>query len=267
MKKRELGRTGISVSEIALGCRWLNKGGAAVLKAAREAGITHLDTAAGYSGSEQIIGEYLQESGWNPVISSKVWASEEGAIRTALEKSLKLLNRQFIDIYLIHNPVDTEKALPVFLKLKSEGLIKAVGICGWHGDGANVLKFIDTGDVDVIQIALTIAHRSMVDGGVIAAAAKKNVGVQVMSPMAKGLLTGEHPVLAPLAPYGIKTLEQASFRYILDNVEYVTILPGTSKPDRISEFASVSEMKSVPVDLWEKVLAAIDGNPELQKLP
>jgi aryl-alcohol dehydrogenase-like predicted oxidoreductase len=255
----------IRKKEIGLGCRWLKNGGFEVLKAAHLAGILYIDTAAGYSESERIIGEYLRDSDWKPAISTKIWAFDEVKIRAGLEKSLKLLGVEQIDIYLIHNPEDNEQALPVFHKIKNEGLVKSIGICGWHGDEAKILKYID--DVDVIQIALTPFHRGMVEKGVIKAAAEKNITVQIMSPLAKGLITGKHPVLRLLEPYGIATLEQASLCYLLDNVPNVIPIPGTSKPERVKEFAKVVEMPTVPAEVWEQFVHEAKEYPELLKLP
>jgi aryl-alcohol dehydrogenase-like predicted oxidoreductase len=253
MKKREIG----------LGCRWLKSGGFKVLKAAQEAGISHIDTAAGYSESERIIGEYLRDSGWKPVISTKIWAFEEVKIRMGLEKSLKLLGIEQVDIFLIHNPEDNEKALPVFHKLKNEGLVKSIGICGWHGDETKVLKCIDEDNIDVIQVALTPFHRGMIENGVIKAAAQKNITVQIMSPLAKGLITGVHPLLRLLEPYGITTLEQASLCYLLDNAQNAIPIPGTSKPERVKEFVKAIESPAVPTEVWGRFMEEAKKYPEL----
>lgn len=273
---KKIGRCGLLVSEIGLGGRWLSTQGKQagdpevfrrVLEAARKAGINHIDTAAGYGDSEKVIGDFMKASGWRPIVSSKVWSHDEGKIRAGVENSLKNLGLERIPLYLIHNPEDTEKALPVFRRLREEGLIGAVGICGWHGDEDRLLRMASEGTADVLQIALTLAHRGMLQRGVVDYALRNNLGIQVMSPMAKGLLSGPHPALEPLKDFGILTLEQATLKFLVDHLPNGVPLPGTSKPERIAAFASVMGKPVIPPELWKEVLGGIDADPELKKLP
>jgi len=267
MKTRILGKTNIAVSEIGLGCRWLNKGGIPVLEEARKNGITLLDTAAGYPDSEKIIGEFLHDKSWRPIITSKIWGADRHVICTAVDRSRKLLGIDTIDIYMIHNPDDIETALPLFGDLKADGIIKAIGICGWYGEEKRLVRYINTGLVDIIQVPLTLAHRDMINNGLIKTAMELNVGIQIMSPMAKGLLTGTHPVIEPLKEFGVDTLEQASLKFIIDHVDGAVPLPGTSKPGRIAEFIKVVHLPDIPPDIWNVVIRDMANYPELAKLP
>lgn len=276
MKQRQLGRCGLSVSEIGLGARWLvskGKSGAEVsaaeetLRKALEAGITCFDTAAGYGDSEKRVGDLLQKTGAEVVVSTKCWASDENRIRASLELSLKNLRRSSIDIYLVHNPEDTFTALPVFKKLKAEGLVRAIGVCGWHGDEDLMKRAIEEGTTDILQIAATLLHRGMIEKGVVELAVKNNLGIQIMSPMAKGRLTGPHSALKPLETYGITTLAQASLKYLLDHIPNGVPIPGASKPERIKEFVSAADLPSIPDDIWGKVIKELNKDSKLMELP
>ena len=276
MRQKSLGRCGLFVSEIGFGARWLvskGKTGAEIALAekalllALESGVTLVDTAAGYGDSERRVGEILKKNRGETVVSTKCWAPDERKIRASLEQSLKNLGRSSIDIYLIHNPGDTFAALPVFKKLKAEGLVRAVGVCAWHGDEDLMKRAVEEGTADILQIAVTLLHRGMIEKGVVELARKNNLGFQIMSPIAKGRLTGAHPALKPLRAFGVQTLAQASLKYLIDHVQNGVPIPGTSKPERVREYLSVADLPIVPEEAWLTVIRELEKFPELMELP
>ena len=276
MNRKRLGRSGLSVSELGFGARWLVKKGKSdaeflaareALKAAVNAGITVVDTASGYGESEKVIGEVLKEMKVRVTLSSKCWASDEAKIRACVEKSLRDLNLQSLDIYLIHNPEDTFTALPIFQKLKEEKLIRAIGVCGWHGDEDLMLRAIADGRADILQVALTLAHRGMLEKGVVLEAVKRDLGIQVMGPLAKGVLSGPSPAIAALEPYGVHTLAQASLKFLIDHLPNGVPIPGTSKPERITEFVAAADLPVIDEKVWQKVIAEVGKIPALAELP
>lgn len=276
MRQKSLGRCGLSVSEIGFGARWLvSKGKTAeemalagkALSLALESGVTLVDTAAGYGDSEQRVGEILKKRNGNIAVSTKCWASDEKKIRSSLELSLKNLGRSAIDIYLIHNPEDTFAALPVFKKLKEEGLVRAVGVCAWHGDEDLMKRAVEDGTADILQIAVTLLHKGMIEKGVVDLAVKNHLGIQIMSPIAKGRLTGAHPALKPLKAYGIRTLSQASLKYLVDHIPNGVPIPGTSKPGRVEEYLAAADLPVIPEEAWQNVIRELKKNPALMELP
>jgi aryl-alcohol dehydrogenase-like predicted oxidoreductase len=267
------GRAGRAVSAVGLGGRWITAKDAAaaaraevVVRAALDAGLTLIDTAAGYGESETVIGRVLRESGRRALVSTKAWGRDEKKVRESLSRSLSRLNAERIDVYFIHNPEDTLAALPLFRKLKAEGLIGAVGACAWHGEEALARAAIEEG-VDALQVAATLFHRGMIDGGVTALAAARGVAVTLMSPFAKGAVTGHPEVAAPLFPYGIRDLATASLKYLLDHAHGAVPIPGTSDPARPAAFARVPELPPVPPEAWEEVFRLARRVPALWELP
>ena len=276
MRQKSLGRCGLIVSEIGFGARWLVSKGKTeaetalaekALLLALESGVTLVDTAAGYGDSEQRVGRILKKIKGEITVSTKCWASDEKKIRASLEQSLENLGRSSIDIYLIHNPEDTFAALPVFKKLREEGLVRAVGVCAWHGDEDLMKRAIEEGAADILQIAVTLLHRGMIEKGVVDLAVKNHLGIQIMSPLAKGRLAGAHPALKPLEPFGIRTLSQASLKYLVDHIPNGVPIPGTSKPERVREYLSVADLPIVPEEAWLTVIRELEKNPELIELP
>ena len=131
MEKRELGRTGIVVSRIALGCG--NFGGIgsapaffgtgeseeealAIMDAAWDLGVKLFDTADAYGGgrSERAVGRWLAERRERPLVATKVFHSVDGdpddrglareRILRQIEGSLERLGVERVDLYLIHEP-------------------------------------------------------------------------------------------------------------------------------------------------------------------
>src|SRR5690349_23672373 len=144
MEYRKLGKTGIDVSVIALGC-WPFAGGEywgetddavsiATVHAALDAGINFFDTAEGYEEgkSERVLGEALIGRRDQAIVATKVNASNlrSEEIVTACDRSLGNLQMDYIDLYQIHWPnhdVPLADSIGTLQKLKEQGKIRAIG--------------------------------------------------------------------------------------------------------------------------------------------
>ena len=181
MKKSILGRTGLEVSEIALG------GGVtggilinaseptrfAALERAVAGGINWIDTAPlyGNGASEETIGRHLSALSPRPHVSTKVRLERDdladiaGAIRRSLEQSLNRLQLERVALLQLHNqigtaigdrpPLSARLVLGIvadtFNRLKEEGLIQATGISA-VGSTSACLEVIESGRFDVAQV-------------------------------------------------------------------------------------------------------------------
>ncbi len=147
MRKRAVGDTGLEVTVVGLGCN--NFGGRideaasrAVIDAALDAGVTFFDTADVYGnrgGSEEIIGRALQGRRERVVLATKFGhdlADGELArggrlyIRKAIERSLRRLQTDWIDVYQYHRPdgvTPVQETLGALHELVQEGKVRAVG--------------------------------------------------------------------------------------------------------------------------------------------
>ena len=157
MKYRNLGKTGIEISEVGFGAWGIGgatKGATSygdtddeisrdALRAAYDAGITFFDTSDlyGYGRSEKLIGETLKHVRKNIVIASKVGLLDADGpqdfsadhLTESLEKSLARLQTDYLDLYQLHCPSigliekngETLAALRAFV---AEGKVRAIGI-------------------------------------------------------------------------------------------------------------------------------------------
>jgi diketogulonate reductase-like aldo/keto reductase len=107
--------------------------------AALKAGYTHIDTASIY-GNEEQIGRAIKDSGLNRedlFITTKLWNTDQGyeSTLTAFKDSLKRLDLEYVDLYLIHWFKSYEKSLNTYKaleKLYEDGLIKAIGVSNYN---------------------------------------------------------------------------------------------------------------------------------------
>ncbi|MFH1760587.1 MAG: aldo/keto reductase [bacterium] len=279
MNYRVLGRTELKVSEISFGalkiscregwkgCRPLDEPLAKeAIHKALELGINHFDTAESYGESERILGETIKENGTkNVILSTKVWSGLEEKIQKALENSLKKLKVNYIDIYNIHGLERAETALPVFKKLKEQGKIGYIAISGWYGSEELIKKYMHTGDIDIIQVAYNLAFTEMKP--VMDLAEQLNIGIQVMSPLNSGILTGRQDLVENFRPYGIKSLEQACIKFILQSNEKAVPIPGTKRSERIAHYCEITSDNPIPVQMFDELVKTIQGIAELRREP
>jgi len=217
MRYRTLGDSGLLVSVVGLGCN--NFGGRidlqrtrAVVDAAIDAGITLFDTAEMYGkdgGSELALGEVLAgrrdkvvlatkfghqkvDMGYGPAAGAK---GGRGYIRLAVEKSLRRLRTDYIDLYQLHTPdplTPIEETIAALDELVAEGKVRYIGhsnLSGW--------QLADAAHKSAARTPFISAqnHWSIVDRGVeaevVPAAAHFGLGVLPYFPLANGMLTGK----------------------------------------------------------------------------
>ena len=214
MEYRKLGRTGIDVSVIALGC-WPFAGGGywgdqddrasiATVHAALDAGINFFDTAEGYGGghSERVLGAGLKGRRDQAVIATTVSAhhlSAEG-VQRACEGSLANLQTDCIDLYQIHWPnwtlplAETVEALE---KLRQQGKIRAIGVSNFAvQDLGQMLAAAPParGGVQTNQLPYGLLWR-VIEDAIKPLCEKNEVGLLCYSPLAQGLLADIYPTV------------------------------------------------------------------------
>lgn len=220
MELRPLGSTGMQVSLLGLGTVKLGRSeqvkyprpfaipdddaARALLACARELGINLIDTAPAYGDSEARLGGLLQGSRQDWIVCTKVGERFAGgrstfdfsapAVRRSVERSLRLLRTDYLDVVLLHSDgrdrdilQQRDGALPVLLELKQQGWIRAVGISHKTVEGARLA--LDLG-CDVIMA--TLNHRQREEAPVIAEAARRGCGVLVKKALASGHGGPEH---------------------------------------------------------------------------
>ncbi|MFZ5802694.1 MAG: aldo/keto reductase [Candidatus Omnitrophota bacterium] len=216
MNYRELGNTGLKVSELGMGCWALGgdsygsveeKDALAALETAWEGGVNFFDTADmyGLGRSEKIVGQFLKGKPRERIlIASKAGHDfyraggikknfEPAYLRLACEKSLGRLGVDSIDLYQLHSAtveaLEHGEAIGEFVKLRDEGKIRAIGVTVWSEEEA--LAALRDPRIQSIQLIVNLIDRRMVPKVLPSARAQK-IGILAREPLAKGLLSGKY---------------------------------------------------------------------------
>jgi aryl-alcohol dehydrogenase-like predicted oxidoreductase len=218
VRYRELGRSGLSVSEIGYGAWGIGESGwvgatedesVRALHRAVDLGVNFIDTARGYGESERIVGRVVRErTGDEVYVATKVppkggaWAPDgldpavtfPGAhIRDSLETSLRTSGLDHFDVLQFHvwsdEWVGRGDWLETIDELKQEGKIRLFGVSINDHQPDNALALVRSGVVDTVQVIYNIFDQAPADA-LLPACQEHGVGVIVRVALDEGGLTG-----------------------------------------------------------------------------
>ena len=309
MQYRKLGQWGIKVSAISLGA-WVTYGNQVkdeetireIVKTAYDAGVNFYDNADVYARglAEEIMGRILKDYPRHTlVLSSKVFGAmsddvnDRGLsrkhIRESIEKSLKRLQTDYLDLYFAHRydpEVPMEEIVSAFSQLVDEGKILYWGTSEWPPARiAEAVTFARDHGLHppvVEQPQYSLVYRDRVEKEIFPETTRFGMGVVVWSPLGMGLLTGKYddglPEGARLAEYEglrekllteenrekVKKLKaiadrlgvsraQLALAWVLRRPEVSSAITGATRPEQLKE-----NLKALEITLDEETLRAID---------
>lgn len=215
-ERRELGKTGIFVSPVALGC-WPIAGmttldvteqdSLATLHAALDSGINFLDTAYCYGAfgeSEKMIGQVIAQRRAEVVIATKGglhwytpterrYDATPTKLMAECDESLQRLGTDYVDLLYLHasdpqTPVET--SAEAYVKLKEQGKTRSIGVSNLTLE--QLQKFEAVCPVDVIQPPYNMLQRE-IESDLLPYCQSRSISVCVYWPLMKGLLAGKLP--------------------------------------------------------------------------
>ena len=211
MQKRELGRSGLEVSALGLGCMGLSFPQAtqsrqekvALIRAAVERGVTFFDTAEVYGPfvNEELVGEALEPFRDQVVIATKFGFdapnfpkldSRPAHIREVVEASLKRLRTDRIDLLYQHRvdpEVPIENVAETVKELIAQGKVKHFGLS--EASAATIRRAHAVQPVTALQSEYSLWWREPERNGVLATLEELGIGLVPYSPLGKGFLTGK----------------------------------------------------------------------------
>jgi diketogulonate reductase-like aldo/keto reductase len=223
---------------------------------ALEVGYRHIDTASMY-GNEQDVGSALNACGVprNEIfVTTKVWETEQGYEPTlrAFEQSQQKLGLEFVDLYLIHWPVegqrvDTWQALE---RLQNEGRVKSIGVSNFSPN--HLQEIFESGKqrptVNQIELSPFLQQRTIADF-------TRSAGIHLTAycPLARGERFS-HRSLQDIAEQTGKTPAQIMIRWGLQQGQ--TMIPKSVNPVRIRQNADVFDFTLS--DKQMRLLAELD---------
>jgi len=253
----------------------------AVVKNALELGISAFDTAEGYGDgeSERRLGKALGHKKQDVIIISKIWPDASLTSKDyhkRLNNSLKALNRDYVDVYLVHFPStyfksieQSEKLCVLMEELKKSGKAITVGLSNFMEQdllrlGKGIKEFC------INQVPYNILQRNY-EGKTRDICHKNEIGYMAYSPTAQGLLAGrlsneatdfparkwnklyQEPLLTKSKPVRdlinniaeeIKTKPiSVALAWVLEQKNILTAIVGSRKRDQVAEFALAGSLK------------------------
>lgn len=217
MKYRTLGKSGLKVSELALGTMTFGWGAdkatsQALFDRYREAGGNFFDTADLYAGgeSESLLGEFVAQAGCrdSAVISTKFSFNAEAGnpnaggngrknIRRALEGSLRRLRSDYVDVYLVHawdRVTPVEEVMQTLNDLVREGKLLHIGfsdVPAWYAARAQTLAECRAWErLSVMQLEYSLIARNL-EREHLPLMRETGMALMPWSPLASGFLSGK----------------------------------------------------------------------------
>ena len=257
MKNRKLGRSDISVSVLALGC-WPLGGGPgwgdqeeslsiATIHAALDHGISFFDTAEGYNAghSEQVLGKALSDRRDQAIIGTKISPSntEPSVLRDHCEASLRRLQTDYIDLYMVHWPITTHPvagSFAVLQDLKAEGKIRAIGVSNFGVQ--QLTEALETGvQIDANQLCYNMLSRA-IEMEILPLCRQHGISVTAYMPLMQGLLAGKYHTPEDVPPFRARTRHFRADRHQARHGE-----PGAEE----ETFAAISGIRDIAEELGE----------------
>ena len=311
MQTRKLGWTDLNLSTVGLGTWAIGGAGwkfswgpqddresISTIRRALEKGINWIDTAPvyGLGHSEEVVGKAIKESRDRPIIATKcsrLWDKDgnpygclkKESIRSEVERSLRRLKIEVIDLYQIHWPdpdEDIEEAWSAIKDLVTEGKVRYAGVSNFSVEQLKRIQPIHP--VASLQPPYSMLERG-IEEELLHYCSANNIGVIVYSPMQKGLLTGkftrervenlpqddhrhedprfQEPELSAnlklveglrsIAEKSGRTVAQLAIAWVLQHPEVTAAIVGARHPSQIEETIAAGELM-----LSKEDIAAID---------
>jgi methylglyoxal/glyoxal reductase len=182
---------------------------------ALEAGYRHIDTAKIY-GNEADVAKGIKESGVDRkdiFITTKLWNDDmrQGKQREAFEKSLELLDTDYIDLFLIHWPAKGvyNESWKIMEEYYKKGMIRAIGVSNFHQHHLEDLFTVAEVIPAVNQIE---CHPHLTQQPLLDYCTEKGIAFEAWSPLGGGQLLSEPAIKAVADKYG-KTVAQLIIRW------------------------------------------------------
>ena len=213
------------------------------LRSALEIGYTHFDTAEMYASghAEELLGQAIHESNIpreSLFITSKVMPSHlrYDQVLYSCENSLRRLQMDHLDLYLIHWPEANTKLEETFRalnKLVQEGKVKYLGVSNFSLKLLKESQVLSETPIITNQAPYSLADRSYVKNGVLEYCQKNDVLFTAYSPIEEGRLR-RNSTLESIAKSHNATIHQIALAWVISQPRIITI-PMSANPKHIAE--------------------------------
>lgn len=224
-----------------------------------QSGYRLIDTAASYM-NEEAVGKGIRQSGVareDLFITSKLWVQDAGFERTllAIDKSLRRLQLDYLDLYLIHQPFgDVHGSWRAMEDAYQQGKLRAIGVSNFHPDRLMDIKVFNEISPAVNQVEVNPFQQQMES---VSFMQKLGVQAQAWAPFAEGRnhLFQNEVLIAIGARHG-KSVGQVILRWLLQRG--IASLAKTVRKERMTENLAVFDFQLNDLDM--ALIAKLDTN-------
>lgn len=288
LKKNRLGKSNLFVTPLTLGCMSLgtNRNKAInMLHHAIDSGINHVDTADlyGFGENEKIVGEAIKQKREKIVLTTKVgnhfdkqkrtwfWDPRKEYIEKAVDDSLKRLQTDYIDLYLLHGGTmddDMDDTIEAFERLKSMGKIRAYGISSIRPNVIN--EYMNRANIDVVMMQYSMLDRRPEE--LLDMLNEKKISVLARGPLAKGILSNDSQKLHTKGMEGFvqyseielkntihhlselnESITTLAFQFVLQHPAVASCVFGASTMNQLEENIRDSRISPMKTGLYEQI--------------
>ena len=267
MNYRNLGKTGLKISELSYGS-WVTfsfqldqKDATDMLKIAYDNGINFFDNAEAYASgdSEKIMGKAIKSLGWKRdtyIISSKVfWGGEKPTQRglshkhvvDACNNALKRLQVDYLDLYFCHRPdpeTSIEETVRAMHTLIMQGKVCYWGTSEWSAldiqEAYEISRKLNLTPPSMEQPEYNMFRRDKMEDEYLPLFAKEKLGTTIWSPLASGLLTGKY---ISGMPSGTRT-SLKNYKFIKESFESDSY---KEKHEKVKKLKVIADDLSIPL--------------------
>lgn len=241
MEYRTLGKTDLEISRLGFGGIPIQKIDAestrSLMLRLAEEGVNYVDTARGYTVSEEYLGFALEGIRDRFVIATKSMARTKEAMANDIETSLKNLRTDYIDLYQVHNPAakDLEQvmapggALEALQEAKAQGKIGHIGITLHSADLFR--RAVELDWVETVMFPYNIVETQGEE--LIARCAEKNIGFICMKPLAGGAIDDA----------------EVALRFVASNPNVTVVIPGMASINEVEQNVAIVSNTSPLTDV------------------
>lgn len=225
MEYRKLGKTGLTVSRMGFGGIPIQRidpeGTRELMHLLKESGINYIDTARGYTVSEEYLGYGLEGIREDFILATKSMARTAEAMAADIETSLKNLRTNYIDLYQLHNPTMAQLeqviapggALEALFAAREAGKIRHIGLTA---HSAQVFaKALELDWVETVMFPYNIVENQGAEQ--VRQCAEKNVGFIAMKPLAGGAIEDA----------------EVAMRFLAADPGVTVAIPGMASPEEL----------------------------------
>ena len=246
MEYRVLGKTGLKISRLGFGGIPIQRidadGTCKLIRRLREEGVNYIDTARGYTVSEEYLGQALEGIRGDFILATKSMARTKEDMARDIDISLKNLRTDYIDLYQVHNPNRAQLeqvlapggALEALMEAKAAGKIGHIGITLHYVDLFQDAVNLDW--VETIMFPYSIVESQGED--LIRICGEKNIGFICMKPLAGGAIDDA----------------EVALRFVVSNPAVSVVIPGMAAMEEIEQnIASVNNTVPLTSEEQEKI--------------